>query len=150
MVVEDRVRRRPAADHGDLVLLSDRYYPAGSGVIRGPQQHGVVVVRDEVLRRRRRDRWPALVVDDVEAEPVAGSLKVDATLIVDPILAVEVSLLGHLAVHRLATSEGDDRPDRNGTAQRRADDGRAGGAGGSRRARRDQGREGKPGPPHVA
>ena len=150
VAVEDRIRRAATADHGYLVLLGDRRRPAGGGVIRRSQQQGVVILRDQAFGSRRGDRWPALIVGDIKAQPVAGPLEVDAALVVDPILAVEVPLLGHLAARGLATGEGEDRPDGNDGAHRRTDHGRSGRAGGRQRARRDQGREDKPGPPHVA
>ncbi len=131
------------------MLLGDRDRATGSDVIRRTEQKRVVVPRDQLLGNRRRDGWPALVVRDVEVEPVADPVEGDAALAVDPLLAVEETFLGHLAGRGLAAGEGKDDANRDSGAGRRRDEGGAGRAGGRQGADRDQGREGKRGPPHV-
>ena len=122
MIVEYGIGRCAVSHHGHLVLLGNGRGPARGGVVRGAQQQGVVVLRDQLLGDRGRDRWAALIVADIDVQPVTGPAQRNAALGIDPVLAEEIALLGHLAAFGLAPGEGEDGADVNHAPQGRGQD----------------------------
>ena len=110
VVVEDGVGGRAAADHGNLMLLRDRRCARRRRVVRRAEQERMVL-RYQLLGDGRGNRRPALVVDHVDVDRMANALDLDPTAGIDPVLAEEVALLGHLAAACLATGEREYRAD---------------------------------------
>ena len=120
------------------MLFADHGRPSGGGVVCRAEQQSIVTLGDQLLGDRCGDGRSALIVDDIYVQVVEHALYEDATLGVDPILAKEVALFGHLAAGRLTSREGEDRPNIDWAAHWPCDDGRTGCAGCHQRTDRDQ------------